>query len=334
MPFQISFSIRRAELPTVQLLSAGDDQTVICGATTIFLEATVDDPGNLPGHTLLWEQLEGATVILSTPNQLTTNYPFTETSDKIFRFWIDKGQPAEQYADVRIWHTPTSLCAFGTNVEERDFNLTLDPEAIQCNDITGTVVVTVDPPSVPEGEDTGGVVIDVVVEWEHPTDLPNQPYIVQYTVYEDGLPAFQLPSTIPPTAGDGVDLPAGTRSYAGGLAEYRVDTLYNISGREFLRESCVKDFTGLTIPLTRVYNSTGSFGTNEEERTFSKTVFGFLNINEESTGSFSTNLEEKTFTRTNYGFLSETGESYGSFATDVDEKTINITKFDTGGIGG
>ncbi len=334
MPFQIAFSVKKTELPTVLLLSAGEDQTIICGGTTIFLEATVDDPGNLPGHTLLWEQLEGATVVLSTPNQLTTNYPFTETSDKIFRFWIDKCTAAEQFRDVRIWHTPTSLCAFSDDDEERSFNLTLDPESIQCNDITGTVTVTAGPPTVPEGEDLGGIVIDVLVEWEHPTDLPNQPYIVQYTVFEDGAPVLQLPSSIPPTAGDGVDLPSGTREYAGTLAEYRVDTLYNISGKEFVRESCVQDFTGLTIPLAKAYNSTGAFGTDNNERTFSRVNFGFLTESEESPTTFATDGEEKAFSRINYGFISESEESPTTFATSVNEKTINITKFDTGGIGG
>lgn len=88
------------------LITAGEDQQRVC-SPMIYLEATIN--GNLTGHTFLWELIQGTPVVL-TQNSQTQAYYTVDVSptDRIFRYWIDKGKFNEQYQDTTVYSTPTS----------------------------------------------------------------------------------------------------------------------------------------------------------------------------------------------------------------------------------
>ena len=91
----------------VVLMSAGDDQIQIC-SSIIYLSATII--GNITGHTFLWEQISGSAITLI-QNTTTTAYYIVDINptDKVFRFWVDKGKYNEQYQDITVYSTPTSF---------------------------------------------------------------------------------------------------------------------------------------------------------------------------------------------------------------------------------
>ncbi len=91
----------------VVLVTSGTDQNQVCAAM-IYLSATII--GNTAGHTFLWEQLTGSTVTIIQNTTTTAYYLIVDSStDKVFRFWIDKGKFNEQYQDITIYATPTSI---------------------------------------------------------------------------------------------------------------------------------------------------------------------------------------------------------------------------------
>lgn len=108
MPFQISLQSTSRSRGVINSFTAGADQFATC-APEIILTAAVD--GNLGGHTIRWEQLSGDTQIvwLTPVNQLEVVFAVVGggSSDRVFRFYIDKGTPLEQYDDVVTWGTPT-----------------------------------------------------------------------------------------------------------------------------------------------------------------------------------------------------------------------------------
>lgn len=91
----------------VVLVTAGNDQQQVC-ASTIYLSASII--GNTTGHTFLWEQISGSAITLI-QNTTTTAYYIVDINptDKVFRFWIDKGKYNEQYQDITVYSTPTSF---------------------------------------------------------------------------------------------------------------------------------------------------------------------------------------------------------------------------------
>lgn len=91
----------------VVLVTAGDDQQQVC-ASTIYLSASII--GNVTGHTFLWEQISGSAITLI-QNSTTTAYYIVDINptDKVFRFWIDKGKYNEQYQDITVYSTPSSF---------------------------------------------------------------------------------------------------------------------------------------------------------------------------------------------------------------------------------
>lgn len=96
-------------LPAVTLVGAGDTQQVVC-TPMVYLSATIS--GNLNGHTTEWEQVNGTpTVDILTVDALNAYYEVSGSpgSDKIFRFWIDKGRSYQQYLDVIIRTTPADI---------------------------------------------------------------------------------------------------------------------------------------------------------------------------------------------------------------------------------
>lgn len=110
MPFQISLISSSRSRGIINWFTAGTDQYATC-APEITLTATVD--GNLGGHSVLWEQTGGDTqIVWLTPlNQLQVVFAVIGggSSDRNFRFYIDKGTPLQQYDEVVTWGTPTDV---------------------------------------------------------------------------------------------------------------------------------------------------------------------------------------------------------------------------------
>lgn len=108
MPFQISLSHYKRGPGIIYSFDAGENKNAICGTINITLTARVN--GDLFNHTLWWEQVSGNPVNwLSPRDQLTVDVSYPASDDKVFRFYIDKGTSREQYADVTIYGTPTSI---------------------------------------------------------------------------------------------------------------------------------------------------------------------------------------------------------------------------------
>lgn len=102
----LNISVKRL-LPKVTLLSAGETQQVVC-TPMVYLSATFE--GDLNRHTTEWEQIEGTPLVTLISVDATNSYYAVSGapgSDKVFRFWIDKGRSYQQYADVTIRTTPT-----------------------------------------------------------------------------------------------------------------------------------------------------------------------------------------------------------------------------------
>lgn len=94
---------------TIDLVSAGDEQVVTC-VPIVYLEASVD--GDMNGHTFEWVQMTGIPTVTLMPggNPLQAYYVVENLgSDKIFRFYIDRNTQIQQYADVIVRTTPSSV---------------------------------------------------------------------------------------------------------------------------------------------------------------------------------------------------------------------------------
>jgi len=115
MPFHVDYSIKRR---TVGIRGASPVQFIICYeiGSIITLEATLNDYQNHRNVTFDWEQIEGNPVILSHPQELETTFEYTDNTDKIFRFYIDKDTARETHIDVRVYHTPLSFTGTGGTV--------------------------------------------------------------------------------------------------------------------------------------------------------------------------------------------------------------------------
>ena len=106
MPIYVGYTQKRR---TVKLLSAGNNQIFLCDAGNIELKAVLNDVTNIRNYTFEWNQLTGPDAQLIYVDELTSLFPFSDTVDKKFRFYIDKDTPQEQFADVDIFYTPTSI---------------------------------------------------------------------------------------------------------------------------------------------------------------------------------------------------------------------------------
>lgn len=110
----LNISVKRL-LPKVTLLSAGETQQVVC-TPMVYLSAPFE--GDLNRHTTEWEQIEGIPLVTLISVDATNSYYVVSDppgSDKVFRFWIDKGRSYQQYADITIRTTPTDDIAVDLN---------------------------------------------------------------------------------------------------------------------------------------------------------------------------------------------------------------------------
>lgn len=106
MPIYVGYTQKRR---TVRLLTAGSAQFLLCPPSDIELAAYVSDITNTRNHTFLWTQIKGPTVTLASTDTLGTSFPFLDSDDKTFRFFVDPGTNREQYKDVDVFYTPTSV---------------------------------------------------------------------------------------------------------------------------------------------------------------------------------------------------------------------------------
>lgn len=92
----------------VNLVSAGDNQVAIC-EPIVYLQATVI--GDLSRHYTSWEQISGIPLVnLIAVDAVSAYYtvPGLPGTDKVFRFWVDRGTPFQQHRDVTVRTTPVS----------------------------------------------------------------------------------------------------------------------------------------------------------------------------------------------------------------------------------
>lgn len=92
----------------IVLVTAGTDQQRVC-EPMIFLEATVQGNSTF-GHTAQWELISGDPIDIIVLSFTTAYYDTDSTNrDRVFRYWIDKDKFNQQYQDITVYATPTSI---------------------------------------------------------------------------------------------------------------------------------------------------------------------------------------------------------------------------------
>lgn len=85
-----------------------ENQVAIC-EPIVYLEAAVD--GDLSRHLFEWEQISGTPIVdlqVTSPTQAYYTVPGLPGTDKVFRFYVDRGTRLEQYKDVVVRTTPVT----------------------------------------------------------------------------------------------------------------------------------------------------------------------------------------------------------------------------------
>lgn len=319
MPFQVSVSYKINEAPPVILITAGADQQISC-ATSVVLTAVVDEPGNLTGHTLEWEQLTGAPVILSCPTCLTTTYALVGLTDKSFRFWIDKGVTnKEQYDDVFIFHTPTSYVPLTGQIADPDAWAGVPSDSPECLSII--ITASPQPPVLQSAQVEAGLAL----LWDVPPRVELQPFIVQYTVYEDGVPVQTTPV-------------GAERKYDGATsAIYSIFTEFSVNGQYSSEFSCERDYIGdLELPNILMFDDFIAPTSQIANPELTLVKYGFVVLKEpESTMPLTGQIAAPEVVVTKYGnaVISDT-ESDMPLTGQIATPTLDITRYNSGGIGG
>ena len=88
------------------MVSAGQDQTSLC-ANQVTLVGTFLGTEPIENYTFLWEQIDGPLVVLDTPTELTTTFSYSNSVDRTFRLWSNKGQVNQTWDDVTVFGTPS-----------------------------------------------------------------------------------------------------------------------------------------------------------------------------------------------------------------------------------
>lgn len=110
MAFQILITARQLRFNPVTF-NVPDEITVIC-QEYITLEATLLS-GSFTGHTVEWEQVEGYPVDWVGGDAARFNpiavFSHSVRTDKVFTFWVDRGNFHEQSATIYVNTTPTDI---------------------------------------------------------------------------------------------------------------------------------------------------------------------------------------------------------------------------------
>jgi hypothetical protein len=122
MPLYVGYTQKRRR---VKLYTAGKTVYLLIKnlGGTYDLQAVVNDTTNLRNYELLWEQLTGEPVVLSSTSTLSTSFQILEKTDKLFRFSLDLGTNQEQSEEITVYFTPTSeFQIYGgvTSIPDRD----------------------------------------------------------------------------------------------------------------------------------------------------------------------------------------------------------------------
>lgn len=319
MPFQVSFSVYRRQLPTVVLVTAGPDQYRPCD-TYVYLEATVS--GDITGHAIEWEQIEGTMVILQDGNTLTPWYAQIpgDVTGVVFRLYIDRGTPDEQFDDVLIrrWPISEGVASYISDVGDLQ-NIPIPVLPVPCSSIVGYFTIAAPPPSTYEGEEPNPSTYSVPFVWDHPGGFYDS-YIIQYTVKENGTPVYSVPPTPLDggTAMGGNGPPSGTKAYTGTLAKYVITTDYIVGGFDYTVDSCEVDYTAFDVPEMVVVNDSvfASFvGQENNGNINSLSRFSYLYVTAASEGvaSFTGITNINSFTRFNNTTEQAYSEGVASF---------------------
>lgn len=314
MPIQVVATYKKIPPPPVDLVTAGEDVFPLCDLE-IFLQAIVDPLPNIQGHTILWEQIEGTPVILSSTDTLNTSYlqiPNDET-DKHFRITIDKDLPEEQSDVVIVYATPTSLIQGSISKNDTSHYTPSDP--VPCDSIVVTTSAIVPIPT-PVRDDDVAVTEVFDVSWDLPEDPLLQPFIEEMILYENGTPVATY-------------LPTDTLTYSGGPELYNILTNFLVNGHPSSADSCVKDFTAVAVPSVRVIDDLiDSVGFSAPEVTFKS----FPNLVQSAQDIQNTDFSvaESIVAR----FINSYQNVVESQASGFKTGTTIIERTDPGGIGG
>lgn len=336
MAFQVVFNITQIPLPPVVLITAGEDRNVACG-NIVNLLGVVDKPENLPGHSILWEQLAGVSVILSNPTSLITSYSFIERSDKIFRLWVDKGKSYQQFMDISIFHTPKSDAA--TYLSNSTYIIKLPiPDVVECSSISGIMTVSVLPPLLGQpdrtqcqpdgGPPVSGANFSLSISWTVPNSISQIiPNFIETELFYADTNTPVLNAKYPDAPGSVV-----THVFATGgeleLKTYYVVSRYDVGGRMLTGKSCVIDFTTLPIPaLHSIDDEMREISLSNSYTTLIKfTNSVFINVSDASI-----NLSDSTVNIIKFGNITQSGSS--NISSSLSNTAINISRFDPTGIG-
>lgn len=305
--------------PPVTLITAGDDQQIACESVVI-LTAVVDIPGNLPGHSLEWEQTAGNAVALSCTDCLSTTYSTADQTDKVFRFWLDRNKPYEQYDDVSVTHTPSSVAPTSSQNARGELTIGTPSDVVVCESIL--TAADIPPPILQQGEVTGG---GVKLVWDEPTAAGLESFIKQYVVYEDDVEVATVP--------DG-----NTLEYAPALPRtYAIQTDFEVNGQPSSTLSCERDFLNdlpyPTIIIIDDYAPTNSFIASP-----TVTFVKYSNITISDPESVTPTISQIAAAEINFVRYSNISLpdplSESPTCSCIVIPTVNITRFDSGGIGG
>jgi len=320
----------------ITLIQAGllNPEIDICGVTVPLEAVVVGEPF---GNAFLWEQLSGPVVTIDDPTAIVTFFTQAGGGDKVFRFWINKGDANQQFDDLLVSDTPQSHQSTFT-LPNGIGNTITGPVAFPVTTINGSVVNTPDPPVQDHGE---GVVNSVfTLTWEHPGQ-DNDAYITQYNVIENTVPAASVPaSPLSPTA-SGVapsGPPSDPRSYdLGAITSYEVYSLYNFHGFTEVAQSAVFDFSSLVVdPVIAIDDGQEGVslpgGVGLSITRFQNVALPVPNDDAESFSLPSS----VSFSVTRYSnFAIEVpNDDAESFSLPPAGSSISVTRFDPSGIGG
>ena len=172
--YRVAISSTQIILEQVMLVECND---------VVTLNARIMDTSNQP-HTFFWEQISGTPVLwLEDQHQLMVMWRQpSDTNEKVFRFWLDRGTAFEKFQDVLVTprnRDPFNLPVLGDQVLVKQ-NWS-DAQVIADSSIAIMPAPRIDNP--------GGVVVNApmrALSWTNPTNLQYADSI-EVSTWKDGV---------------------------------------------------------------------------------------------------------------------------------------------------
>lgn len=313
MPFYAEYSTKRR---TITLTGIQGTITMICAPADFFItmEAFLNDTFNLRNTELLWEQIYGNPIVINNETQRVSNFQFTDSqgdvidvSDKIFRFWIHKDTPGEDYLDIKVFHTPTSELSmhFQSDIV---FPSTAD-SGVQNLSYVAVLV---------------GFEFEVTLDYDLPVDSPYYDFRDRIEIYYHATDPNSLAHI------DTLNQPLPT-SYVGSEGYYRVDIVYVLpGGKEETFESIVID-TIVPPDLRPIFeivdDPTGMSFTSE---TVGHNIYGYLNRSA-TDGVGMTFISEPSIRQTSY--ITVDGNLVSTASTSFNSDMVDFLRSNLSGVG-